>query len=116
MINALRVLAFVQVFLTAFTAMVGSFADGGQWWERLILVGVHPTAAVFLLILVMRGGSARVLVLVTVALLALNVVADVGLAVAIGSGAIKGDWPLPLVFAVIPLIALPYCILRYRKS
>lgn len=116
MINALRVLAFVQVFLSAFTAMVGSFADGGQWWERLVLVGVHPAAAVLLLILVMRKESARVLALVTTALLALNVVADVGLAAAIGSGAIKGDWALPLVFAVIPLIALPYCILRYRNS
>ena len=116
MINALRVLAFVQVFLAAFTALVGSFADGGQWWERLILVGLHPAAAVLLLILVMRRESARVLALVTTALLALNVVADVGLAAAIGSGAIKGDWQLPLVFGVIPLIALPYCILRYRKS
>ena len=116
MINALRVLAFVQFFLAAFTAMVGSFADGGQWWERLILVGVHPAAAVILLILVMRGESGRVLGLVAVALLTLNVLADAGLAVAIGSGAIKGDWPLPLVFAVVPLIALPYCISRYRNT
>ncbi|MDE0130739.1 MAG: hypothetical protein OXM62_10410 [bacterium] len=116
MINALRVLVFVQVFLAAFTAMVGSFADGGQWWERFILVAVHPTAAVLLLVLVVRRESARVLVLVTAAVLALNVVADVGLAAAIGSGAIKGDWWLPLVFAVVPLIALPYCIVRYRNS
>lgn len=116
MIYALRTLAFVQVFLAAFAAMVGSFADGGQWWERLILVGLHPAAAVFLLILVMSRDSARVLVLVTAALLSLHVVADVGLAVAIGSGAIKGDWSLPLVFAVVPVIALPYCISQYRNS
>lgn len=115
MINALRVLAFVQVFFAAVTAMVGSFADGGQWWERLIVVGVHPAAALLLVVLVMRRGPAGVLALVTVVLLALNVVADAGLAVAIGSGAIKGDWALPLVFAVVPLIALPYCILRYRN-
>ena len=116
MINALRVLAFVQLFFAAFTAMVGSFADGGQWWERLILVGVHPAAAVLLLILVMGKEPARGLVLVTVALLTLNVVADVVLALAIGTGAIKGDWQLPLVFAVVPLIALPFCILRFRNS
>ncbi|MDE0121122.1 MAG: hypothetical protein OXN80_04255 [bacterium] len=116
MIYALRTLAFVQVFFAAFAAMVGSFADGGQWWERLILVGVHPAAAVLLLILVMNRESSRILVLITTALLALNVVADVGLAAAIGSGAIKGDWGLPLVFAVVPLIALPYCIVRYRNS
>ena len=115
MIHALRVLAFVQVFLAFFTALVGSFADGGQWWERFVLVAVHPAAAVFLLILVVHR-SARVLALVTTALLALNIAADAGLALAIGSGAIKGDWWLPLVFAVVPLIALPYCILRYRNS
>ena len=115
MINALRVLAFVQVFLAAFAAMVGSFADGGQWWERLVLVAVHPAAAVLLLILVMSRESARTLALVTVALLALNILADVGLAVAIGSGAIKGDWSLPLVFGVVPLIALPYCFSRLRR-
>ena len=116
MINALRVLAFIQIFLAAFAALVGSFADGGQWWERLVLVGVHPAAAVLLLILVMNREPARVLALATTALLALNVVADAGLAAAIGSGAIKGDWPLPLVFAVVPLIALPYCIVRFRNS
>ena len=115
MINALRVLAFVQVFLAAFTAMVGSFADGGEWWERLILIGLHPAAAVLLLILVVGRESARVLELVVVALLALNVLADVGLSVAIGSGAVKGDWWLPLVFAVVPLIALPYGFSRLRR-
>ena len=116
MIYALRTLAFLQIFLAAFAAMVGSFADGGQWWERLILVGVHPAAAVLLLILVMSRETARVLVLATVALLALNVAADVGLAAAIGSGAIRGDWPLPLIFALVPLISLPYCIWRLRRS
>lgn len=115
MIYALRVLAVVQVFFAAFTALVGSFADGGQWWERLILVGLHPVAAVLLVILVM-GTPTRSLALVTASLLALNVVADVALAVAIGSGAIKGDWALPLVFAVVPLIALPYCISRLRNT
>ena len=116
MINALRVLAVVQVFFAAFTALVGSFADGGQWWERLILVGLHPAAAVLLVILVMGRTPTRGLALVTASLLALNVVADVALAVAIGSGAIKGDWALPLVFAVVPLIALPYCISRSRTA
>ncbi len=114
MIYALRTLAFVQVFFAAFAAMVGSFADGGQWWERLILVGVHPAAAVLLLILVMSRESSRGLLLAAVALLALNVVADVGLAAAIGSGAIKGDWWLPLVFSAIPVIGLMYFAPKMR--
>lgn len=114
MIIALRVLAVVQAFLSAFTALVGSFADGGEWWDRLVLVGVHPTAAVLLLILVMSKEPPRALAIAAVTLLALNVVADAALALAIGTGASKGDWWLPLVFAVIPLIALPYGIRTLR--
>lgn len=116
MIHVLRVLAGFQVLISAFSALVGSFADGGQWWERLILVGLHPAAAVLLLVLVMSKESPRGLALATVALLAVNIVADSLLAVAIGTGAMRGDWPLPLVFAVIPLIALPYCLIRLRRT
>ena len=113
---ALRILAWVQMFIVAFTALVGSFADGGQWWERLILVGVHPAAAVLLVILVMGRNRSKKLIMASLALLTLNIAADVFLYLAIGTGLTKGDPWLPLVFSVIPLIALPYCFSQLRRS
>lgn len=112
----LRVLASAQIFIAAFSALVGSFADGGGWWDRLVLVGVHPAAAVLLLTLVVSQTRPKGLVIATVALLLLNLVADVALSVAIGTGATRGDWWLPLVFSVVPLIALPYGIRSLRNS
>lgn len=112
----LKILAFLQIFLSAFTALVGSFADGGEWWERLTLVGVHPAAAILVLLVVMNPNRSRKLVLATIVLLALNIVADVFTSVAIGTGVTKGDWWLPLIFSVIPLIALPYCFRLLRRS
>lgn len=116
MTNVLRVLAFVQLFIALFVAMVGSFADGGHWWDRLLLVGVHPVAAVLLLTLLMRKEVSRVLAGFAVLLLSINVAADGALSLSIATGATKGDWWLPLVFAVIPLIALPYCISTLRRD
>lgn len=112
----LRILAFVQIFLSAFTALIGSFADGGQGWERLILVGVHPAAAVLLLILVMNPNQPKRFVAATLTLLALNIAADVFMSLAIGTGLTKGDAWLPLIFSVIPLIAIPYCFRLLRRS
>ncbi len=112
----LRILVSLQVLLSLFTAMVGSFADGGQWWERVALVAIHPVTAVLLLVVVYSRNQARKLVAVTVVFLVLNIVVDLLLAVSIGAGWSKGDWALPLVFLVVPLIALPYCLSRLRSS
>ncbi|MCY3563849.1 MAG: hypothetical protein F4196_01835 [Acidimicrobiia bacterium] len=115
MIVILRVLAVVQVFISAFAAMVAGFADGGQWWERLN-VAVHPVAAILLLMLVFSKESPKGLAIATVGLLALNIVADGMLALAIGTGAIKGDWWLPLVFSAIPVFGLIYFLPRMKLS
>ena len=48
---AFLILVIVQVVIAAFTAAVGSFADGGTIWERLTLVVVHPLCAVGMLVL-----------------------------------------------------------------
>jgi hypothetical protein len=112
----LRILAFVQLFIAAFVAMVGSFADGGQWWDRLVLTGVHPVAAGLLVALVMRKSTSKKLAGFAVFFLSLNVAADVLLAVFIANGISKGDWWLPLVFAIIPLIALPYSLKTLRRA
>ena len=45
---------------------------------------------------------------VTLTLLLIGIVGDLVLAVLIGQGVVKGDWALPLVFAVVPVIGLAY--------
>ena len=41
---AMLVLAFVYAGMAMLTAAVGSFADGGDIWSRLVLVLLHPLA------------------------------------------------------------------------
>ena len=48
---AMLVLAVVQTLFTGLTAAVGAFADGGDVWSRLLIVGLHPVCAIGLLIL-----------------------------------------------------------------
>jgi uncharacterized membrane protein YpjA len=109
------VLAVLQVAFTVLTAMVGSFADGGSLWERLVLVLVHPLAAVGLFVLVTQPRLSLKGTRVVTALLAVNVVADVALSLLIAGGAIKGDWGFPLVFAVIPAIGIVYAVLAVSR-
>ena len=106
------VLAGLQVAFTVFTALVGSFADEGSLGERLVLVLVHPLAAIGLFMLVTQPGLSLKGVRVVTALLVVNVVADVALALLIAGGTVKGDWELPLVFAVIPAIGIVYGVKR----
>ena len=51
----------------------------------------------------------------TLALLLVAIAADAVLAVLIGQGVVKGDWALPLVFAVVPVIGLAYLATTIRK-
>ncbi len=106
----LLVLAVVQVLLSVFTAMVGAFADGGDIWSRLVLIALHPLCAVALLVLAVLPRPASVIAYVVAALLACNIVADVTLALLIATDVIKGDWPLPLVFSIIPVVGLVYAL------
>ena len=106
------VLAGLQVAFTVYTALVGSFADGGSLGERLVLVLVHPLAAIGLFMLVTQPRLSLKGVRVVTALLVVNVAADVVLALLIAGGTVKGDWELPLVFAVIPAIGLVYAAKR----
>ena len=105
-------LAALQVAFAVFTAMVGSFADGGSIGERLVLVLVHPLAAIGLLMLVRQPRLSLTWVRVVAALLVVNVTADAVLALLIARGAVQGDWGLPLVFAVIPAIGVVYAVKR----
>ena len=103
-------LAVVQVVITGFTAAVGSFADGGDVWQRLLLVVLHPACAVALLLLALQRSPVKKVALAVMALLLVNVAADVALWSAIERGVIKGDSWLALVFAAIPAAGIVYAM------
>ncbi|MCY4365471.1 MAG: hypothetical protein OXE17_04515 [Chloroflexi bacterium] len=102
------VLAILQFLLAGFTSAVGGFADGGEIWERVVLMGIHPLAAIGLLVMAFVPRLKPTGLQIVRALLAINIIADVVLAVLIYTGATKGDWWLPLIFSVIPVIGLVY--------
>ena len=104
------VLAVLQVLLTAFTGMVGAFADGGDLWSRLLLIVVHPLCAVSLLVLAVLPRPSPALAYAVAALLTGSIVADLAVALLIAADAMKGDWWLPLTFSVIPAVGLAYAL------
>ncbi len=104
------VLAVLQVLLTAFTGMVGAFADGGDLWSRLLLIAVHPLCAVSLLVLAVLPRPSPALAYAVAALLVGNIFADLTLAQLIAVGTVKGDWWLPLTFSVIPAVGVAYAL------
>ena len=104
------VLAVLQVLFTAFTGMVGAFADGGDLWSRLLLIVVHPLCAVALLVLTLLRRPSPAIAYAVAALLVGNIFADLTLAQLIAAGTVKGDWLLPLLFSVIPAVGLAYAL------
>ena len=106
----MHVLAILQMLFTAFTAMVGAFADEGSPGERLLLVVVQPLAAVGLLVFMFSPRLSVAMVRIIVLALVVNVIADIVLAALIALGSVKGDWELPLVFAVIPALGIVYAL------
>ena len=113
---ALMVLAVINAIFAVFTAAVGLFADGGDIWSRLVLSALHPLAALAFIVLVILPSPRRTLVVGIAAILTANILADATLATAIGAGAIKGDWALPLIFSFGPAIALIYAIHHLRTQ
>ncbi len=104
----MRVLAVVHLLFAAVTALVGMFADGGLW-ERIPIVIVHPAAAVLLLVAVTRPVPvSKRLKNLTMTLLLVNIAVDITLAALIAAGAARGDWYLPLLFAVVPAAGSAY--------
>lgn len=103
------ILASLHLAFAVLTAGVGMFADGGTIPERILLSLVHPVAAILLLVAVVAAKPlAKGLRASTLVLLLVGIVGDLVLAVLIGQGVVKGDWALPLVFAVVPLIGVAY--------
>ena len=111
------VLAVLNAGLAALTAAVGSFADGGDILSRLVLILLQPLAAVAVLLLVLRTTTSRRILLAIAVLLLATVAADGGLAFAIASGRMKGDWELPLIFAAVPTLGFLYALfLAFRSA
>ncbi len=111
----LRGLAVLNLLLAGFTALVGSFADGNDMAARLLLTVLHPVTALAILVLVFAPRLTKPFMVGIAAVIAFSVAADIYYAVMIALGNVKGDWPLPLVFAIIPTIALVYAIKRTRE-
>ena len=106
-----RIIEIALVVLNVLLAFVGLattlFADGGELWERLPMF-VHPITAVLLILLVFM--PSRRIAIAAVALIALNIIGDGAVAYATGSGIIKGQWFLPIIFSIAPLLMLPRAI------
>ena len=112
--TALAALAVIYAGFVGLTALAGVFADGGDTWSRPLIVLLHPlsAAAVLLLVLPPRPGAA--FALGVAALLAASAAANVVFAVLIAQSSVKGDWELPLVFAVIPAAGIAYALMSSR--
>ena len=97
---AVTVLAVLHAVFAGFTALVGAFANGGDVWQRLLVILLHPLGAAGVLLLVLRPRLATTTILALVALLTMNVIADLGVAQLMAAGSVRGDWELALTFSV----------------
>ena len=110
-------LAILYAIGAVFGMAMGTFADGGTWWQYITLIVVQPLAAAALVALVatrpetLSGLAQRLITTALVAAVALN---GFG-AMMIAQGAIRGDWWLPLAFALIPAIGLAYMAMIARN-
>ena len=107
-------LAVTQAALAGLTAVVGAFADGGDLWSRLVIVLLHPLSAASLILLVLSPRLTRERTLAIAALLLATVAVDLSLALAIGRGAVTGDWELAVAFSVIPALGVVYALILAR--
>ena len=108
--TSVTVLAVIHAAFVGLTSLVGAFADGGDVWQRLLLILLHPLGAAGVLLLVLRPPLATTSILALVALLTANVIADLGLAQLIAAGSVRGDWELALAFSVVPAIGIIYAL------
>ena len=113
---ALLVLAVIHALFVGLTSLAGAFADGGDVWQRLLLVLLHPLGAAGVLLLVLVPRLTTTSILATAAILLANAIADLALAQRIAAGAAKGDWELGLAFSVVPVIGIAYALSRLRAS
>ncbi len=109
---SVTVLAVIHAAFVGLTSMVGAFANGGDVWQRLLLIFLHPLGAAGVLLLVLRPRLTTKTILALLALLTANVIADLGLARLIAAGSVRGDWELAIAFSVVPAIGIVYALAR----
>ena len=112
---AMMPLSIIHLAIVGIAAFAGSFADGGDFWSRLILTVIHPVAALGMLILVFMRKLPKGIVTTIASILVLSILADLGIAMLIATGNIKGDWILPLIFVVVPAVALTYIVYQIHN-
>ena len=113
---SVTVLAVIHAVFAGFTALVGAFANGGDVWQRLLVVLLHPLGAAGLLLLVLRPRLATTKILAMMALLTANVIADLWVAQMISAGRVRGDWELALAFSVVPAVGIVYAFALLRTA
>ena len=113
---SVTVLAVIHAVLVGLTALVGAFANGGDVWQRLLVIFLHPLGAAGVLLLVLRTRLATKTILALVVLLTANVIADLGVVQLITAGSVRGDWELALAFSVVPAIGIVYALALLRTA
>ena len=113
---AVLVLGVIHALFVGLTSLAGAFADGGGVWQRLLVVLLHPLGAAGVLLLVFVPRLTRTATLGIAAVLLANVIADLALAQRIAAGAVRGDWELGVVFAVVPVISVAYALSLLRRG
>lgn len=108
---AVLVLGVIHALFVGLTSLAGAFADGGDVWQRLLVVLLHPLGAAGVLLLVFVRRLSKTATICIAAVLLANVTADLALAQRIAAGAVRGDWELGLVFAVVPSVAMAYALI-----
>lgn len=113
-------LAILYALMAVLTALMGSFADGGAWWQYVTYIVVQPLAAAALIALAAAPPGDLTAIgqrLIATALAVVVCLNGFG-AIAIAQGIVRGDWWIPLAFALIPAIGLAYMatIARSRNA
>lgn len=106
----MQIVAVLYGLLAALLALAGSFADGDDVGARLLITLLHPLSAVGLLAAVFVKSLSRPVFVLIAALLLATVVADVHFALSIATGQIKGDWEIPAVLAVVPVVGFVFTL------
>ncbi len=110
------VLVTLHTLYVALLALTSSFADGGTLASRATMVGMHPIAAVALIVAVALHPVSKPLSTLIAIILAANIVGDIVISTMIISGAETGQWVLPLTFSVVPLIGIFYVMTARRQE
>ena len=113
---AVKTLGVIHALFVVLSALAGAFADGGDIWQRLVVVLLHPAGAAGLLVVVFARRLTRTTCLAIATLLLATVIADLALALALGAGLIKGDWELALIFSAVPAIGIGYALSLCRAG